>query len=1021
MLYPSSLSFPAGETTFVVGRSGSGKSTVGSLLVKFYQPTTGRILIDGNELDDLSTSWLRNNITLVQQQSVLFNETIFKNIAFGHQYYETVTHSQLRAGLDLASLKATIADLPHGVDTKVGAGGSSLSGGEKQRVAIARARLRDTPILILDEATSALDYTSRIAVMSAIRKWREIRTTIIITHDLTQIQDDDFVYVLEDGHIVATGLRRDIEKVLQTDVLDTLVHANGPSSQLPLPHNPRNTGMTTRYAQLYKQCHLRRDSLEEQVNEITIGTTMRMDPTIRRVERLSMFVGSRLSATIAMSTEMPPVPPLPPKPLAVCDVPRIGRDESWATEVSQHITDVRAQPMSPYQSISLLNIRHNRQSQKPLPTPKIISQAAALRRLSLRRRSNFVEFQPATAGQPLSIRSILSTVWPLLTSKGRIDLLSGFGAISIQATVPPIFAFVLTKLFETFYLPTAYKSKALIYSISLLGVATVDGLASFFAKKLLESAAQEWVDTLRIEAMMRILEQPQAWFDDIKNSPAYLTSALDRNAEEMRNLIGRFAALIFVIVIMMTVSTIWALVKCWKLTLVAFSTGPAVYGLTKWFNIVSSRWEARTNVVNDEIGAIFSETFSYIRTVRTLTLEFYFHQKYNLAASSAFSIGFRRAGLVGLLFGLSASSINFIMALIFYYGAHLAKTRDFSVSAILQAFSLLTFSTAAANGIISFMPQLASSVDTGSRLLRLSQLALDSHELQGDLTPDPARPDTLLGPIQFSNLTFSYPTRPEQPVLYRLNLTIPSRLCTALVGTSGSGKSTVAALLLKLYAPSPDPLGLHASDIPFAQTSLTLSGHDIRSLDTTTLRSMVAVVPQTPTLFPESVRENICYGLQPGSKYRATERLRNAAKQAGVHDFIMTLPLQYETMVGEGNLGVSGGQAQRIVIARALVRRPRILILDEPTSALDRESAGFIKTSIQQLVGRSKATAADEKRERNGGMTVIVITHAKDMMEFADNVVVLENGQVAEEGTYAGLLARRGKLWEMLRVGGVAE
>lgn len=382
-----------------------------------------------------------------------------------------------------------------------------------------------------------------------------------------------------------------------------------------------------------------------------------------------------------------------------------------------------------------------------------------------------------------------------------------------------------------------------------------------------------------------------------------------------------------------------------------------------------------------------------------------------MATSSAFSVGLRRAGYSGLLFGLSASSINFIMALIFYYGAHLAKTRAFSVSAILQAFSLLTFSTAAANGIISFMPQLASSVDTGSRLLRLSRLPLDSHELQGDLRPDPASADTLLGPVRFTNLTFYYPTRPEHPALNRLNLDIPPQVCTAIVGTSGSGKSTIAALLLKLYPPSPDPIAMLIGDTTVGPASLTISGHDIRSLDTTTLRSMIAIVPQTTTLFPGSVRENICYGLKPSTKYRAIERVKNAAKQSGVHEFIMTLPLQYETMIGEGGIGVSGGQAQRVVIARALVQRPRILILDEPTSALDSESANVIKASIQDLVGRSKAIGADGKSgEKGPGMMVIVITHAKEMMQFADNVVVMENGQITEEGTYAGLLAKKGKL-----------
>ena len=934
----------------------------------------------------------------------------------------------------MAALEATISDLPQGVDTKVGSGGSSLSGGQKQRVALARARLRDTPVLILDESTSALDYLSRTSVMAALRKWREHRTTIVITHDLTQIQDSDFVYVLEDGHVIAEGFRHNIEKVLQKDLLETLVHTDDPEPT-PRPDKARVHGIVDDaeskrdFIQSPTQRQHRRDSLEDQVQGITITANLKSAPTIRRITRFSRYVGNRPSELgdnpLAAHPPTPAVPPLPRPSKHALEVPDINKDESWVTDLSQHITEVGARPMSMHQSIVLQSIPRNRYTGKPLASPNIIHKPAALRRMSVHRKSGFIELQepdePQTSNpqQPMTAQKILSTVWPLLGKQGRLQLIFGFAAVSVQAVIPPIFAFILTKLFETFYLPTGYKSKALKYSLSLLGVASADGVASFFSKLLLEQAAQEWVDSLRVEAMMRIVEQPRAWFDDSTNSLAYLTSALDRNAEEMRNLIGRFAALILVVVIMMTVSTIWALIKCWKLTLVAFSTAPAVYGLTKGFNIISSKWESRTNVASDGIGAIFSETFSDIRTVRTLTLESYFHQKYNLATSSAFAVGLRRAGFSGLLFGLSASSINFITALIFYYGAHLAKGKEFTVSQILVAFSLLTFSTAAANGMISYMPQLASSVDTGSRLLRLSKLPLDSHELHGDLKPDPASPISLSGPIQFQDLTFYYPARPEHPALYHINLTIPPRICTAVVGASGSGKSTIASLLLKLYTPSS---GSRQGGELDGLAPLVLSGHDIRCLHTTTLRSMIAIVPQTPTIFPASVRDNICYGLQPDSKYRTTERVRNAAKQAGVHDFIASLPLEYETAIGEGGLGISGGQAQRLVIARALVRRPRILILDEPTSALDSESADIVKKSIQELIGRSKVSGCEAKGGGGArGMTVIVITHAKEMMEFADNVVVLEGGRLVEEGTYAGLLAKRGKLWEMLRAGGVAE
>ena len=210
VLQESTIFFPAGETTVIVGKSGSGKSTLNNLLMRFYPPTSREIFIDGKSVDQLSMAWIRNNTTLVQQQSILFNVTIFTNIAFGAKDHTRVTLEQVKLCIDLAALQNTIVDLPNGLQTMVGSGGASLSGGQKQRVAIARARLRDTGTLILDESTSALYYIRRTMVMGAIREWRKGKTTIMITHDMSQIGPDDFVYVLEEGHIVQEGYRRDM-------------------------------------------------------------------------------------------------------------------------------------------------------------------------------------------------------------------------------------------------------------------------------------------------------------------------------------------------------------------------------------------------------------------------------------------------------------------------------------------------------------------------------------------------------------------------------------------------------------------------------------------------------------------------------------------------------------------------------------------------------------------------------------------------------------------------------------------
>ena len=207
--------FPAGRTTFIVGESGSGKSTLGDLLLGFYSPVSGYILIDGHPIQTLEVNWIRKNVTLVQQQAVLFNETVFKNIAFGSKDHSKVRKEEMKKAIETAFLQYTVSNLPQGLDTIVGNCGNAISGGQQQRVAIARARLRDTPVLILDEATSALDQASKVMVVDAIRRWRQGKTTIIITHDMSEVQADDFAYVLEKGEIVQADFKRKLEETEQ--------------------------------------------------------------------------------------------------------------------------------------------------------------------------------------------------------------------------------------------------------------------------------------------------------------------------------------------------------------------------------------------------------------------------------------------------------------------------------------------------------------------------------------------------------------------------------------------------------------------------------------------------------------------------------------------------------------------------------------------------------------------------------------------------------------------------------------
>jgi ATP-binding cassette subfamily B (MDR/TAP) protein 1 len=517
---------------------------------------------------------------------------------------------------------------------------------------------------------------------------------------------------------------------------------------------------------------------------------------------------------------------------------------------------------------------------------------------------------------------------------------------------------------------------------------------------------------------------------------ARLAETLDHFAEEARNLPGRFAGIFLAMFFMMSISVIWSLAISWKLTLVALASGPVLYAVIKTYNMISSHWENLANEAADNVSQVLHETFANIRTVRCLTLEDHFHKKYQEAVTAAINVGVKRAIYSGSIFGLLSSTVLFVTIALFWFGAWLISRKEQSVLDITETFMILMLSINHISQMSQYMTQVNISREAGTRLLRLARLPFTSHEDLGTTQIDSA------GDVNFNNISFAYPTRKDHQVLYDISLSIHRGSCTAIVGSSGSGKSTIAALLLKLY-----PTNQHMDNVLATEgRDLAISGQSIKTLHTGSLRSRMAIVSQTPVLFPGTIAQNIAYALSPSSPESSMKSIRAAADAAGVSEFIDSLPSGYQTLIGDGGTMLSGGQAQRIAIARALVRNPDILILDEATSALDAMAANTIRDTVRSLVdaGRDDVEAASP-RSRSGGfwedkaweadvgcvggkvkgkekrkqMTVIIITHARAMMSIAEHIVMLDKGRVVEEGSFGELKRKRGGAFGRLLKGEV--
>lgn len=241
------------------------------------------------------------------------------------------------------------------------------------------------------------------------------------------------------------------------------------------------------------------------------------------------------------------------------------------------------------------------------------------------------------------------------------------------------------------------------------------------------------------------------------------------------------------------------------------------------------------------------------------------------------------------------------------------------------------------------------------------------------------------GNINYNSMVFSYPSRPNTLVLQGLNIEVQPGQTVALVGTSGCGKSTCIQLLERFY--------------DSADGNVTIDNTDIKSVTLNDLRGELGLVSQEPVLFDKTIRENIAFG--DNSREIGNEEIIEVAKQANIHNFVISLPLGYETRLGDKGTQLSGGQKQRIAIARALIRNPKILLLDEATSALDSESEKVVQAAL------------DAARE---GRTCITIAHRLTTIVDSDVIFVIEQGQVVEQGTHKELLAKRGTYYNLYTI-----
>ncbi|PPQ92085.1 hypothetical protein CVT25_008266 [Psilocybe cyanescens] len=1030
-----SLFLPANDTTFIVGSSGSGKSTITHLLLKMYEPQRGLMNFDECDMALLDAEWLRAHVACVGQQGaagvVIFDErSVYENIALAMHGHPNGQPSlkQVEDACRAALLHEFVRDLPQGYDTLLGGGaGVGLSGGQKQRLAIARALLRNPAVLILDEATSALDATSRILVFEAIKRWRHNKTTIVITHDLSQITAQDFVYVLKDGRVVEQGYRSDLEEVkadYDCDVgefrklmdaqretggfLPEKVEEEGVKKSLDLQEEEDKLD-DMEDADKERPPYLKHQSLA--LRPMTFGAWM--------LDVVGDLTGTKSTAAATTtsnndSQDWLDQPPRKRRPSSA-QLPSGLRLNLPAEPSAAHTTSAAnyarrySLPPTPTSATFTVVANNYRKStassveefDKEKKTMEKSATTARQARPGLQRARtqwngsngalSYVKVEKSTeaaAQEQEEDEEPIPPFWALMraayASIPRKPLLFfGLAVCVLNGAMTPVFSFLLSRLLFEVSIGAQDTRAINLFGALVLGAAALEGFLLGLKYFVMESAGISWVTTLRQRAFGRILAQDRAWFDRARHSPARLVQILVKDGDDARDLVAVVWGQMVVVTAMLGVGLVWALVAGWQLTLAGVAIAPLFAGAMALQTKLVARCEVRNKRAREEVARGYYDTVINIRGIRSMSFDGVFKAQFDASVDKSLKTGIRGGFVEGCTYGVASGLIYFAEAALFYVGAVLIARGTYTYLQMVQVLNLVVFTVTIGSQLMGFTQKIAKAVQATADFTKLSGLDTTTHESYGTLCPE------LSGTISLNGVSFTYPERPLAPVLKNVNLRIRAGECVAIVGPSGSGKSTVAALLQRLYEPTAG--------------SVTIGDVDTRLVDVAYLRDHVAVVSQQPHLFDASIADNIRYGHPAISEVD----IRYAAKAANIHEFIMGLPQGYDTHVGENAALVSGGQAQRLQIARALVRPSRILILDECTSSLDTENAAAVLEAIYGV----------KEDNKEGGRTTVMITHNLEAMMMCDRIVVVQDGEVVEEGSYDWLMERKGVFASLARGG----
>ena len=501
----------------------------------------------------------------------------------------------------------------------------------------------------------------------------------------------------------------------------------------------------------------------------------------------------------------------------------------------------------------------------------------------------------------------------------------------------------------------------------LLAVVGIQAVFVFVRHYLMSWIGERVVADLRMELQAHLLRMSQGYFHRTRTGE--LMSRLSDDVTRLQSVVGQDISIFLRNLVTMSVALVLLFIISPRLTLVMLAVVPGLVVGAVIFGRKIRKLSTRAQAELANAGGVLQETLSAIETVQAFARESYERRRYAGAIDRAFGLMVRRIRARSFFMSTSSLIAFATIAGIFWLGGRMIIEGTINVGDLTKFFLYTMMVATSLGGLADLYGSYQQAVGATTRIFEI----LDEAPEIAD-PPVPAQANTFRGQIDFENIHFRYESRGDW-VLRGVALSVaPGETC-ALVGPSGSGKTSLARLLFRFWDPQ--------------RGSVRMDGTDLRDLPLETVRRQLALVSQDPVLFSGSVLENIRYGRLDASD----DEVIAAATAAFAHDFIVEMPDGYETTVGERGVKLSGGQRQRISIARAILADPTILVLDEATSALDSESEAAVQSALSTL---------------QEGRTTVVIAHRLSTIKDADRIVVLEDGEILEQGKHETLIAQSG-------------